>query len=116
MPAVVWPSILFSRAGSVGASTSTTFICLACCSSRLEALRTASAAQAALRWWNFIRLVSEATASLITLRRRSEPRFWPLESIGVEEPMLVAGAIAATSAASVIQTPAEAARAPLGDT
>jgi len=53
---------------------------------------------------------------LITLRRRSEPRFWPLESIGVEEPMLVCGAIAAMSPASVIQTPAEAAREPCGET
>jgi hypothetical protein len=35
--------------------------------------------------------VSEATESLITLRRRSEPRFLPLESIGVEEPMFVVG-------------------------
>src|SRR2546421_13004735 len=63
-----------------------------------------------------MRLVSEATASLITFRRRSEPRFWPLESIGVDEPMLVSGAIAAMSAASVIQTPADAARDPGGDT
>src|SRR6266480_1901939 len=63
-----------------------------------------------------MRAVSEATASLITLRRRSEPRFWPLASIGVEEPMFVAGAMAATSAASVIQTPAEADREPLGET
>jgi hypothetical protein len=53
---------------------------------------------------------------LITLRRRSEPRFWPLESIGVDEPMFVAGAIAAMSEASVIQTPADAERAPLGET
>ena len=42
--------------------------------------------------------------------------FDPLESIGVEEPMLVSGAIASTSAASEIQTPAEAARAPPGET
>jgi hypothetical protein len=36
--------------------------------------------------------------------------------IGVEEPMFVLGAIASTSAASLIQTPADAARAPFGDT
>ena len=42
--------------------------------------------------------------------------FWPLESIGVEEPMFVCGAIASESAASVIQTPADAAREPCGET
>ena len=52
----------------------------------------------------------------MSFRRRSLPMFWPLESIGVDEPMLVSGAIARRSAASEIQTPAEAARAPLGDT
>jgi hypothetical protein len=71
---------------------------------------------AAFRPWKLMTLVSEATASLITLRRRSEPRFWPLLSIGVEEPMFVAGAIAATSAASVIQTPPRRPREPLGET
>ena len=60
--------------------------------------------------------MSEATESLITLRRRSEPRFWPLESIGVDEPMFVVGDMARTSAAWETQTPAEAARAPSGDT
>jgi len=58
----------------------------------------------------------DAAASLITLRLRSEPRLAPLESIGVDEPMFVVGAIASTSAASEIQTPADAARAPFGDT
>ena len=42
--------------------------------------------------------------------------FWPLESIGVDEPMFVVGAIASTSAASDTHTPAEAARAPFGET
>ena len=40
--------------------------------------------------------------------------FVPLPLIGVEEPMFVSGAIASTSAAWEIQTPADAARAPLG--
>ena len=53
---------------------------------------------------------------MITFRRRSEEMFWPLESIGVDEPMLVWGAMAAMSPASVIQTPAEAAREPCGET
>ena len=60
--------------------------------------------------------MSEATESLITLRRRSEPRFAPLESIGVDEPMFESGDIARTSAACETQTPAEAARAPSGET
>ncbi len=60
--------------------------------------------------------MSDAAASLITFRRRSEPRFAPLESIGVDEPMFVVGAIASTSAACAIQTPADAARAPFGET
>ncbi len=38
----------------------------------------------------------------------------PLVEIGVEEPMFVLGAIAATSAAIVMNTPAEAAREPWG--
>jgi len=42
--------------------------------------------------------------------------FPPLESIGVEEPMFETGDIASTSAASAIQTPADAARAPFGET
>ena len=36
--------------------------------------------------------------------------------IGEAEPMFVSGAIAATSAASVMNTPAEPARAPAGET
>ena len=42
--------------------------------------------------------------------------FAPLELIGVEEPMFEIGDSASTSPASAIQTPAEAARAPLGET
>ena len=38
----------------------------------------------------------------------------PFESIGVAEPMLVWGAIAATSAACVMYMPADAARDPFG--
>ncbi len=88
----------------------------ACAAVRFEATRTAFAGQVVLRWCVSASAVSDATESLITLRRRSEPRFAPLESIGVEEPMFVVGAIASTSAACEIQTPADAARAPLGET
>ena len=81
-----------------------------------DALRTASSAHFALRPWLSASPRSDAAESLITLRRRSVSRFRPLPLIGVEEPMLVWGAIASTSAAWPIQTPAEAARAPPGVT
>ena len=42
--------------------------------------------------------------------------FWPLELIGVDEPMFESGDMARTSAACETQTPAEAARDPSGDT
>ena len=93
-----------------------TCIFSACCAVRLEATRTAFAGQVVLRWCVAASAVSDATESLITLRRRSEPRLAPLESIGVDEPMFVVGAIASTSAASDTHTPADAAREPLGDT
>ena len=95
---------------------SITFIFSASAAVRFEATRTALSAQAALRPWVFASPRSEAAASLMILRRRSLPRFAPVPEIGVEEPMFVSGAIASTSAASEIQTPAEAARAPLGET
>ena len=93
-----------------------TFMCSACCAVRFDALRTASDGQVVLRLCVAASAVSDAAESLITLRRRSVPRFCPLESIGVDEPMFVVGAIASTSAACAIQTPAEAARAPSGET
>ncbi len=40
----------------------------------------------------------------------------PLPWIGVDDPMFVCGAIASTSAACAIHTPADAARAPSGAT
>ncbi len=95
---------------------STTCIRSASASVRFEAFSTARFAQAAFRPWLFASARRDAAASLITLRRRSEPMFAPLPLIGVEEPMFVAGAIASRSAASAIQTPAEAARAPRGAT
>src|SRR2546426_9339403 len=95
---------------------SITFICSACAAVRFDALRTASAGHFVLRLCAAASAVSDATESLITLRRRSESRFVPPELIGVDDPMLLTGAIASTSAASAIQTPAEAARAPSGET
>ena len=42
--------------------------------------------------------------------------FAPVPLIGVDEPMFASGAMTSRSAASEIQTPAEAARAPFGET
>src|SRR5438132_6331277 len=84
---------------------------------RFDARRTAASAQCQLRPCVRASVRSDAAESLITFRRRSElEMFDPLESIGVDEPMFVSGAIASRSAASEIQTPAEAARAPRGET
>ena len=77
---------------------------------------TARAGQLVLRLCVAASERSEAAASLITFRRRSLPRFAPEPLIGVEEPMFEIGDIASTSAASESQTPAEAARAPFGET
>src|SRR5579884_1228681 len=95
---------------------SITCICSACVAVRFEAMRTALPGQVVLRLCAAAIAVSDAAASLIILRRRSEPILAPLESIGVDEPMFVVGAIASTSAASETQTPADAARAPSGET
>ena len=94
---------------------------ITCCLSassavRFDACRTARSAHWTLRWWYLARLRNEAAASLMTLRRRSFPRSWPPPEIGVDEPMFVSGAIASRSEASEIQTPADAARAPGGET
>src|SRR5262245_27307802 len=93
-----------------------TFIFSASSAVRFDAFRTASAGHVVLRLCVAASAVRDAAASLITLRRRSEPRFCPFPLIGVEEPMFVVGAIASTSAACAIHTPADAARAPSGET
>ena len=113
---VVRPSASSSSAGSDGAIMSITFMRSASAASRFDALRTAWSAHTALRPCVFASTRSEAAASFTTLRRRSLPMFCPLPLIGVDEPMFVSGAIASRSAACEIQTPAEAARAPLGET
>jgi hypothetical protein len=93
-----------------------TFMRSASSAERFDALRTARSAHLAFRPCVRARTRSDAAASLTTFRRRSLSRSWPLPLIGVDEPMLVSGAIASTSAAWPIQTPADAARAPFGQT
>jgi hypothetical protein len=58
--------------------------------------------------------VMAATVSFSTFSRRSPSIFPPLESTGWAAPMFVAGAIAATWPAMVMNVPADAARAPDG--
>ena len=57
-----------------------------------------------------------AAASFSIFWPRVPPMSPPVEVTALAEPMLVCGAIAATSAASVMKAPAEAARAPFGYT
>jgi hypothetical protein len=105
------------EAASAGSGRSSiTCIRSACWAVRFDAFVTARTGQLVLRLCVAASERSEAAASLIALRRRSEAMLAPLESIGVEEPMFDTGDNASTSPASAIQTPADAARAPLGDT
>ena len=113
---IVLPSIVRRSSGSDGETRSMTPLRRASSAVRFEALRTAASAQVVLRPCVSARPRSDAAASFTTFRRRSLEMFAPLESIGVEEPMFVPGASATTSAASEIHTPADAARAPFGET
>ena len=100
----------------MGAITSITFFSSASCAVRLSALRTACSAQSPFRPCVSASARSDLAASLIALRRRSLGISPPPAATGVEEPRFVLGAMAARSAACTIQTPAEAARAPSGET
>src|SRR5262249_10168432 len=99
-----------------GAMSSITFLDSASWAVRFDALRTAESAHAAFRPCDLASTRREAAASLTTLRRRSLPMLEPLPWMGVDDPMFVCGAIASSSAASEIHTPADAARAPSGET
>ena len=111
---IVMPSISFRSVGRSGATTSTTFCSSASWAPRLDAWRTACSAQSPLRPCSSARSRAYAAASLTTLRRRSAGISPPPTAIGVDEPMFVPGAMAATSAARVMNAPAEAAREPGG--
>ena len=113
---VVVPSIWSRSTGRLRATCSIRFRCSAWAAVYSLALVTISRASFPLRPWPWASPTIWATASCLILRARSEPMFWPLASIGVAAPMWVVGAIAATSDASVMYAPAEAARAPSGAT
>ena len=74
--------------------------------------RTNDSATSALRPYVSARLLMEAAASFTAL---SEP-IAPLRPTGVAAPTLVPGAMAATGQESNTNAPAEAARAPCGET
>ena len=82
----------------------------------LTLLRTASSAHCAFFPRAFAMLTMCATASFSAFVRRSPCMSAPDESTGCAAPMLVAGAIAAMWPASVMNVPADAARAPCGST
>ena len=96
------------------AITSTRWTFSAWSAGRLVALVTIWAATFALRPCEPASARTYATASFRTLRPSVPLMLPPLESIGVAEPMLVCGAIAATSEAWAMYMPAEAAREPFG--
>src|SRR2546422_467132 len=111
----VRPSILSSRSGMESATRSTTFSFTASRSVIATAWRTAFSAQSALRPRSSetVRMNATASFSIFFIIVLSAP---PPSATGEAAPMLVAGAIAATWAAIVMKTPAEAARAPVGAT
>ena len=110
------PSTWFRSVGRSGAITSITFISSASRALRLAPRRTAASTHFTLRPCSRARARREAAASLTTLLRRSSWMFSPPTETGVDEPMFVCGAMASRSAAWLIQTPADAARAPSGET
>ena len=111
----VRPSILSSRSGSESATRSTTLRRTASRSVIDTDCRTAFSAHSALRPRStaIVRAKAAASFSIFFMLSLSTP---PLSATGWAAPMFVAGAMAATCAAIVMKTPAEAARAPVGAT
>ena len=112
----LFPSALCSTSATSLATKSTTFS-RAASSSRTDALfRTASSAHRALRPRANAIFCATATVSFSTFCRRSPLMSLPEESTGCAAPMFVAGAMAATCPAIVMNIPADTARAPAGET
>ena len=78
--------------------------------------RTAFSAQSALRPRSTAMVRAKAAASFSIFFMLSLSMLPPPTATGCAAPMLVAGAMAATCAAMVMNTPAEAARPPVGAT
>ena len=111
----VRPSTFSSRSGTESATRSTTLSRTASRSVIETDWRTAFSAQSALRPRSMAIERAKAAESFSILRMLSLSRP-PPTATGWAAPMLVAGAMAATCAAMVMNTPADAARAPVGDT
>jgi hypothetical protein len=112
----VRPSSLTSRSGTLSATRSTTLSLTASRSVADTDDRTAFSAQSTFRPRSVAMLRTNAAASFSTFFSISLSVVPPPTVTGWAAPMLVAGAIAATCAAIVMNTPAEAARAPVGAT
>src|SRR2546428_457371 len=112
----VRPSIFSRRSGIESATRSTTLRRTASRSVIETAWRTAFSAQSAFRPRSSATVRMNAAASFSIFFIIVLSTFPPPSMTGDAAPMLVAGAIAATCAASVMKTPAEAARAPVGAT
>src|SRR5881409_3244349 len=111
----VRPSSFVSRSGMESAMKSTTFSRTASRSVTDTDWRTAFSPHSALRPRSMAIVRMNAAASFSTLRMLSLSMLPPTDT-GWAAPMFVAGAMAATWAAMVMKTPAEAARAPVGPT
>src|SRR5438094_563538 len=111
----VRPSSFVSRSGMESAMKSTTFSRTASRSVTDTDWRTAFSPHSALRPRSMAIVRMNAAASFSTLRMLSLSMPPPTDT-GWAAPMFVAGAMAATWAAMVMKTPAEAARAPVGPT
>jgi len=114
----VRPSIFASRSGNESAMRSTTLSRTASRSVTDTDSRTAFSAQSALRPRSTAieRAKAAASFAIFFMLSLSAPAPPPPTATGCAAPMFVAGAIAATCAAMVMNTPAEAARAPVGPT
>lgn len=109
------PSARASRSARSPATKSTTLSRTASVSLIATACRTAASAQRTLRWRCAATVRAKAAASLVTLRASVESS-GPCMEMGVAAPMFVPGDMAAMSQAITMNTPAEAACAPLGVT
>ena len=110
------PSIFARRSGSESATRSTTFSFTASRSVIETDWRTAFSAHSTLRPRSVAMVRANAAASLATFSIMVLSPPPPPTDTGCAAPMFVAGAIAATCAAIVMNTPADAARAPVGAT
>jgi hypothetical protein len=111
----VRPSIRVRRSGTLSATRSTTLSLTASRSVAETDARTAFSAHSTLRPRSvaMVRTKAAASFSIFFIMSLSAP---PPTATGWAAPIFVAGAIAATCAAIVMNTPADAARAPVGAT